>query len=73
VQVPEEFGVIGFDGLAAGVHSHPPLTTIEPDFAEAGRALVRAVFDAGAPGGERVPVTLIERGSVRQVQPSPGP
>jgi DNA-binding LacI/PurR family transcriptional regulator len=65
VRVPGEFGVVGFDGLAAGVHSNPPLTTIEPDFAEAGRALVRAVFDDGEAGGERVPVTLIERGSVR--------
>ncbi|MGN6496185.1 MAG: LacI family DNA-binding transcriptional regulator [Tsuneonella sp.] len=65
VQVPRDFAVVGFDGLAAGVHSNPPLTTIEPDFAEAGRALVRGVFDGGQTGGERVPVTLIERGSVR--------
>ncbi|WP_232308152.1 LacI family DNA-binding transcriptional regulator [Tsuneonella dongtanensis] len=65
VRVPEDFGVIGFDGLAAGVHSHPPLTTIEPDFAEAGRALVSRICDPDEEPTRRVPVRLIERGSVR--------
>jgi DNA-binding LacI/PurR family transcriptional regulator len=65
VRVPEDFGVIGFDGLAAGAHSHPPLTTIEPDFAEAGRALVSRVCDPGETPIRRVPVRLVERGSVR--------
>ncbi|MGN3975355.1 LacI family DNA-binding transcriptional regulator [Tsuneonella sp. SYSU-LHT278] len=65
VEVPGEFGVIGFDGLAAGVHAHPPLTTIEPDFAEAGRALVSRICDPDGEPTRRVPVDLIERGSVR--------
>lgn len=65
VRVPSEFGVVGFDGLAAGVHSHPPLTTIEPDFAEAGRALVSCICDPEEEPTRRVPVRLIERGSVR--------
>lgn len=64
VCVPEDFGVVGFDGLAAGVHSHPPLTTVEPDFAEAGRLLVARVCGEEDPAC-RVPVSLIERGSVR--------
>ncbi len=65
VRVPEDFGVIGFDGLAAGVHAHPPLTTIEPDFAEAGRALVSRICDPDDEPTRRVPVRLIERASVR--------
>ncbi|MFA9199610.1 MAG: LacI family DNA-binding transcriptional regulator [Cypionkella sp.] len=65
--VPETFGVIGFDGLPAGAHSHPSLTTVEPDFAEAGRALVARVCDRDpAPAAAaRVPVRLVERASVR--------
>jgi DNA-binding LacI/PurR family transcriptional regulator len=65
VRVPEDFGIVGFDGLDAGAHSHPPLTTIEPDFAEAGRALVSRICDPGEEPTRRVPVRLIERGSVR--------
>ena len=65
VRVPEDFGVIGFDGLAAGVHAHPPLTTVEPDFAEAGRALVSRICNPEEEPTRRVPVQLIERGSVR--------
>lgn len=65
MRVPDEVGVIGFDGLAAGVHSHPPLTTVEPDFAEAGRALVARVCHPDAEPIRRVAVSLIERASVR--------
>ncbi|MGX7926524.1 LacI family DNA-binding transcriptional regulator [Tsuneonella sp. HG094] len=69
IRVPEDFGVVGFDGLAAGVHSHPPLTTIEPDFAEAGRALVARIFALDEEPLRRVSVNLIERGSVRAARP----
>lgn len=68
VSVPATMGVVGFDGLAAGEHSHPPLTTIEPDFAEAGRVLVAHVChdeDDPREAARRVPVRLVERGSVR--------
>ena len=65
IRAPEDFGVVGFDGLAAGVHSHPPLTTIEPDFAEAGRALVARICEPDEEPLRRVSVNLIERGSVR--------
>ncbi|WP_095013093.1 LacI family DNA-binding transcriptional regulator [Tsuneonella mangrovi] len=66
--VPDDVGVVGFDGLAAGEHAHPPLTTIEPDFAEAGRVLVAHVCgdeDELPEVPRRVPVRLVERGSVR--------
>lgn len=75
--VPDDIGVVGFDGLAAGEHSHPPLTTIEPDFAEAGRVLVAHVCaeddDEAREAARRVPVRLVERGSVRPVLSSPLP
>ncbi len=74
--VPGDIGVIGFDGVDGGAHSNPPLTTIEPDFAEAARLLVeRSLSDgseeeaeegAGEGAGARVPVTLVERASVRR-------
>lgn len=62
--IPQDIGVMGFDDLIAGRFSRPPLTTIAPDPAEAGAALVQAVL-----GGDdqearhRVPVRLIARGS----------
>jgi len=67
VAVPADCGVVGFDGLAAGELSHPPLTTIAPDFAEAGRALVRRICDGGDMTS-RIPVRLVERGSVRRAR-----
>lgn len=66
IKVPEQVGVVGFDGLGSGIHSNPPLTTIEPDFRLAGKMLVEAALgevEAGAPF--RVPVRLVERASAR--------
>ncbi len=68
VRVPEDCGVIGFDGVLAGAHSNPPLTTIQPDFAIAGALLVeRMKANVEGDGPERrVPVNLVMRGSVKQ-------
>ena len=64
IAVPQQVGVMGFDDLVAGRFSRPPLTTIAPDPAEAGAALVEAVLDDGeAKARRRVPVKLIKRGS----------
>jgi len=66
--VPQQIGVMGFDDLVAGRFSRPPLTTIAPDPAEAGGALVEAVLDeAGNRARRRVPVALIKRGSTLRV------
>ena len=67
VALPQDFGIIGFDGLGGGALCEPPLTTIEPDFGAAAKLLI----DAGLAPQEdalsaRVPVRLIERASVRK-------
>jgi DNA-binding LacI/PurR family transcriptional regulator len=62
--VPGDMGVMGFDDLLAGRFSRPALTTIAPDPAEAGAALVEAVLNEdGSKVHSRVPVALIGRGS----------
>ena len=64
ISVPGKVGVIGFDGLGSGEFSNPPLTTVEPDFAEAGRLLVEtALAGEGERSERRVPVRLVERAS----------
>ena len=66
VVVPGKVGVVGFDGLGSGEFSNPPLTTVEPDFAEAGRLLVEtALAGEGDRSERRVPVRLVERSSAR--------
>lgn len=65
IAVPGDVAVIGFDGLGSGEFSNPPLTTVEPDFAEAGRMLVEtALAGADDKNERRVPVRLVERSSV---------
>lgn len=66
VAVPRTVGVVGFDGLGSGEFSNPPLTTVEPDFAEAGRLLVEtALAGKGERAERRVPVRLVERSSAK--------
>ena len=66
VSVPGEVGVVGFDGIRAGAHASPPLTSVEPDFQVAGEMLVDRLLGliAGQPEAKaRVPVKLLQRGS----------
>jgi DNA-binding LacI/PurR family transcriptional regulator len=67
--VPGTVGLIGFDGIRAGAHASPPLTTIEPDFRAAGTTLVDKLI-AGiaqeAHDHRRVPVRLLVRESTRR-------
>ncbi len=69
IDVPDKVGLVGFDGLRAGAHVTPALTTIEPDFQAAGGILVDKLL--GMIAGEeneilRAPVRLLERGSTRK-------
>ena len=59
LRVPDDIGVVGFDGVRAGAWSNPQLTTVESDFEVAGSLLV------DRPSPRRVPVQLIVRGSTR--------
>lgn len=64
--VPGDVSVIGFDGIRAGEHSHPPLTTVEPDLVVAGKLLVEnllAMIDGEDISEERAPVQLVHRES----------
>ena len=66
IAVPDQVGVIGFDGLGSGEFSAPPLTTVQPDFAQAGMTLVDTALAYGEDRPERrVKVHLVERASVR--------
>ena len=69
ISVPDAVGLVGFDGIRAGAHASPPLTSIEPDFQAAGTMLVDRLLAmiAGKPAEkQRVPVSLLERGSSRR-------
>jgi hypothetical protein len=71
--VPDQIGVVGFDGVRAGAWSTPPLTTVESDFEVAGSLLVDrllAMIAGEKPATQRVPVRLVVRGSTR---PEAGP
>ena len=68
ISVPGKIAVIGFDGIRAGLHAYPTLTTIEQDLGRAGEMLVDHVIAAiedAAPEVETVPVNLQIRGSSR--------
>jgi len=69
-RVPQEVAVVGFDNIPAAKSYTPSLSTIEPDYLQAGKLLVQNVCDqiAGTqtsidPVVTRVPVRLIVRES----------
>lgn len=68
-RVPQDVSVVGFDGIALGEFTWPPLTTVRQDFPAIGRELVRVVLDQlhgpKRPGADRVtvPADLVVRGS----------
>ncbi len=69
ITVPDQCGLIGFDGIRASAHAMPPLSTIQPDFTAAGAMLVDKLLAsvAGEPHEQRrVPVQLLERESTRR-------
>lgn len=67
VKVPDEVGVIGYDGLAATAFASPPLTTIKPDLEAAGRQLVARVLGKDDEGiSPLAPVELVIRQSTQR-------
>ena len=69
LKVPQEVGLAGFDGLRAGAHVTPSLTSVEPDFQAAGSILVERLLSlvTGTPCEiRRAPVRLLERGSTQR-------
>ncbi|MEN9718811.1 MAG: hypothetical protein RIQ99_1689, partial [Pseudomonadota bacterium] len=69
LKVPQDCGLIGFDGIRASAHAMPPLSSIQPDFSAAGAMLVDkllAVIAGNEHEPRRVPVTLLARASTRR-------
>jgi DNA-binding LacI/PurR family transcriptional regulator len=63
VAVPRELTVMGFDGVAAGAHSDPPLTTIAHTVVEKGRIAARMVIGDEPLRQVVLPVKLVGRAS----------
>jgi len=67
--------VVGFDGLALGEYSFPPLTTVRQDFKRHGHEMVDLVLEQAASGpldGSRsiiIPTELLVRGSTAPPAP----
>jgi len=71
IDVPGDVGVVGFDGIRAGAHATPRLTTIAPDCDAAADILIERLLAviAGRPGEhQRAPVKLLVRDSTRRPQ-----
>ena len=69
VRVPDDVGLVGFDGIPFAAISNPGLTTVAVPSAEMGRAaaasLIRAVHEGELPDGVMLPVELVVRESTR--------
>jgi DNA-binding LacI/PurR family transcriptional regulator len=64
MDVPRDVSVIGFDGIAEGAASSPPLTSVAQPMRETGRRAVAAVLEAdGTVRREVLPLQLVVRGS----------
>jgi LacI family transcriptional regulator len=71
IQVPDDVGIVGFDGIPYAAMSNPRLTTVAVPSAEMGRvaaaSLIRAVHDGVLPEGVLLPVGIVVRESTRAV------
>lgn len=75
--VPRDVAVVGFDGLAIGSFTAPPLTTVDSLRAALGRLAMQAVTQAlenrvAQAASHRLPVHLVVRGSCGGVSPARG-
>jgi LacI family transcriptional regulator len=69
VRVPEDIGLVGFDGIPYAAISNPRLTTVTTPSGEMGRlaaaALISAIRDGSLPEGRLVAPELVVRESTR--------
>ncbi len=66
ISTPADVSIVGFDGIPAGAHVDPSLTTVRQDVRRGGSVLVRKmleILDGGDGASERLPVELIVRRS----------
>ena len=71
VRVPDDVGIVGFDGIPYAGISNPRLTTVVVPSAEMGRvaasSLIRAIHDGVLPEGVLLPVEIVVRESTRSL------
>jgi DNA-binding LacI/PurR family transcriptional regulator len=69
IRIPDDVGIVGFDGIPFAAISNPRLTTVAVPSAEMGRvaaaSLIRAVHDGVLPDGVMLPVEIVVRESTR--------
>ena len=74
IRVPEDIGIVGFDGIPFAAISNPRLTTVATPASEMGRlaaaSLIRAIQLGSSPEGILLPPELIVRESTRTL-PAP--
>ncbi|MBF6605008.1 MAG: LacI family DNA-binding transcriptional regulator [Chloroflexi bacterium] len=71
LRVPDDVGIVGFDGIPYAGISNPRLTTVAVPSAEMGRiaasSLIRAVHEGVLPDGVMLPVEIVVRESTRSL------
>ena len=69
IRVPDDLGIVGFDGIPFAGISNPRLTTVAVPSAALGRiaasSLIRAIHDGVLPDGMLLPVDIVVRESTR--------
>ena len=66
INAPEDVCIVGFDGIPAGAHVNPALTTVRQNVRQGGKVLVQKMLDVlqkGDAPSELLPVELIIRQS----------
>ena len=71
IRIPDDMGIVGFDGIPFAGISNPRLTTVAVPSAEMGRvaasSAIRAVHEGVLPEGVVLPVEIVVRESTRGV------
>jgi len=71
VRIPDDLGIVGFDGIPFAGIANPRLTTVAVPSSEMGRvaaaSLVRAIHEGVLPEGVVLPVELVVRESTRSM------